>query len=750
MNLLSRKKLLHLIWILPVLCGLYLSIHFLVVYIQWNNRQDEVLDKLVTYKRQLDYISNPMPSEEKAGKVYVGAVAIPSRIYDRNNQLIGEFLTERRSLIPIERVPPYLAETLIINEDRQFYEHGGINYKAIMRAFLVNLLELRIAQGGSTLTQQLSKVLFTRQQKTLSRKIFEFFCAREIEHRFTKEEILEMYINLIYLGHGNYGFESASQYYFNKSASDLSQAEVAMLVGIVPNPGLYSPIRHLDNSLKRQKIVLQQLVHTGRITSGNLEKILKDFRKTWNIRSVEKTVTSDIAEFPDRAYRLNRAPFFLDHIRQRLLEKFSHDVLTRGGLRIYTTLDYRRQLSATRALTAAVEKQRKYYSKLIENLKKKGRKDKAEFYRAALERTNGAFVSIEPASGYVLSMVGGYEFSSKNQFNRALKAKRQIGSIMKPLVYYLGLTQKIITPASIIKDTELKIGKIKFRNYDHKYMGEITTRTALKKSRNTPAVRLLQKTGINELRRVLADILDEPYSDMEKRIPNEAGVALGTPVFTPMEVATIYATFANRGMRVKPRELLRVEDSHGKILWENDETPPEVQVLDPVATYITISMMQATFEDGGTAGWVGRLREKDREYLPFEIAGKTGTTSDYKDAWFTGMTSDEVVTIWIGNDQNRTLGRGRSGGTLCSPAFINYIRSVRQNNTPPPFSEKWELEDTTRESFCADSGLVPRAEGVCPEVIENQVFFSGTEPRSFDPRQPEPEDFEELEKLDNL
>jgi len=723
----------HWLWIIPFLISLFISIRFSTIYIDWRKQHTGILAKLSSYKQQLDYLRNPLPIEERAGEVNLGAVAIPSRIFDKNSKLIGEFFTERRTLIPIEKIPKYLIEALIASEDRKFYSHEGINYLAIFRAFLVNLFSFRIAQGGSTITQQLAKILFTDRSRTLKRKIFEYFCAREIEHRFTKREILEMYINLVYMSHQNYGVESSAQYFFGKSAADLDHAEAAMIIGLLPNPKYYSPIKYLQNALNRQSIVLNSMLQMKFITEATKKLAVSSFKKKWNVKRTTDKLTSDIGKFPDRAYKLNLAPFFLNHIRNKLLKHFQSEVITKGGLRIYTTLDYKRQLAAQIALKVSIQKQKKYYLNQITRLRKQGKIRAADKIETAMRTVNGAFITIEPATGYILTMIGGSEFSAHNQFNRALKANRPIGSIMKPFVYYSAISQKMITPATMLEDTPLTIGKKKYKNYDGKFLGKITARTALKKSRNIPAIRVLKASGIDELRHILGDILDLPFTRIVKRVPRELGVALGTASFTPVEVARMYATLVNYGKRVIPRDLLRVEDHMGQILWEENEIPPEATIIDPVAAYITISMMQSIFEEGGSVGWVSSLVENNMKYLPFQIAGKTGTTSDYKDAWFVGATSDEVTAIWIGSDKHFTLGQGRSGGSLCAPVWISYIRETRLRDVPEDFLHDWPLEGTTTESFCNDTGGVPRNEGLCRHAIKDQVFFQGTEPRSYCP-----------------
>lgn len=709
------------------------SAWFGIIALRWSSSQAEILDKLASYKRQLDLLRTPLPSEERSSEVALGTVSIPSRIYDRTGVVIGEFYHERRKLVSMENIPKTVIDALIASEDRKFYEHDGINISAIFRAFLANLSQMKFAQGGSTLTQQLAKILFTSAEKTIERKVFEMFCAREIEQRYVKDEILEMYLNLVYMGHGNYGIESAAQYYFNKPTNALKPAESALIIGILPNPNIFSPVSNLSTSLVRQRLVLKAMVEMGKLKDAEVENQIREFQKNWKVTGKGENLQSMIGEFPDRAWRRNLAPFFLDFIRQELSKSFSNEIITRGGLQIYTTLDYKKQKIAENSLTAGVEAQKKHYEALLNAARKRKNKSQIESYTRALGDLNGAFISLEPKTGYVTVMIGGHEFSAKNQYNRAVLAKRQIGSLMKPFVYYLGLTQKRITAASRIEDTPIKIGKFDFKNYDHKYLGTMSIRSALKMSRNTTAIRVLQMTSPDELRRMISESLDLPYNEVSERVPREAGIALGTSSFSPFEVAKIYATLVNDGVRVDARYLLRVEDSQGRILWEA-EPPAEVSVLDPIASEILISMLKGIFEENGTASWVGRLRDKDSSYLPFEIAGKTGTTSDYNDAWFTGLTSDEVSVIWIGSDSNVSLGSGRSGGALCAPVWINFIRATRKENPPGPFLDIENPDGIVKESFCDSTGGVPRGEKSCPDLVKDELFFEGTEPKTFDSR----------------
>lgn len=724
-NIFFRGKI--LIYLLIIFA--YFGVRVFLAYNRWSDEETAVMQKLTLYKQQLDRLRSGAIAQDTVASIEPGAVAIPSKVFDRNNKLIGEFYTERRSLLNYEDFPKQLIDALIASEDRKFYEHHGVDYGGIFRAIVRNLLRFRFAQGGSTLTQQLAKVLFTNQEKTLDRKLFEFFCARAIESKYSKKEILEMYLNLIYMGHGIYGLETASQYYFNKSARDLTQGEAAALVGIIPNPKAFSPLTDLPRFLERQNAVLMSLVTVQKMTEDKVKNERRRFFQTWRIAAKDSR-RSGIADFPDRLTGKNYAPFFLDYLRQKLTTQFTQDALNRSGLRIFTTLDLDKQIAAQRAVKAAVELQKQHYEKLLTAARKKNNAAKIQELERALATTNAAFISIEPKTGYTLAMVGGGEFSQQNQFNRALKAERQIGSTIKPLIYYLTIAKQIYTPASLVDDLPIQ----DYQNYDGKFMGKMILRDALKLSRNPTAIRALQKLDFDDVRGMFHEVLQLPYSDLEKKIPRELGVALGSSSFTPAQLAQMYATLINQGKRVEPRDLLRIEDSQGRQIWEAPEQPPQQQVMDAAAAYVTISMMQAVVDGGGTAeGAMKALRNSEGRLL-FDVAGKTGTTSKYVDAWFVGVVSDEASVMWVGNDANTTLGAGRSGSGLCAPRYADYLRSTRRGeNKPRPFAETFDQDHIIRKSFCPATGLLSRFPGACENEVLDQPFIRGTEPQEFDP-----------------
>jgi len=655
-------------------------------------------------------------------------VAIPSRVYDRKGKLIGEFYSERRTLIPVEKIPSYLISALVSSEDRKFYEHEGVRYSSIARAVIKNLLSLRYSQGGSTITQQLAKVLFTNQEKTIGRKLFELFCTNEIESRFTKKEILEMYLNLIYMGHGNYGVETAANYFFDKSAENLTLAESAMLIGLLPNPTLYSPITGLEYSLIRQKKVIDAMTEVNAITAEQATAALKMFQIQWQISKKESGYLSLIGNFPDHIYRINLAPYFLDEIKQFLLNQYTQDVISKGGLKIYTTLDVDKQLVAQKKIKDAINKQKEYYRQMLQSA---GINEKKSIrISEAIERTNGVFVSIDSKDGAVLTMIGGSEFSSRNQFNRSTKAYRQIGSLIKPFIYYMAIKEKKITAATILEDSQVKEGTFDYQNYDGKYDGPMTAYDALRRSRNTIAVKLLQSLSIDDLQQILARITGNELAAIKERVPHELGVALGTPQFSPMEVAQAYASLSNNGTSVKPYLLYKIEDADGRVIWQKPEERKE-KVLNSDAAFIVVNILKGVFQEGGTAGWVSKL-QSDQNLIPFDIAGKTGTTSSFRDAWFAGITPDEVSIVWLGTDYNFSLGEHHTGGALGAPVWIDYITSNAREKTESHFEKNFTLNNITTESFCAESGGVPINNTSCPHQ-NKMAFLTGTEPSFFCP-----------------
>jgi len=369
--ILDHKKLLFLY--IPAALFLLLFTYSLVIYVEWRSDRDAAMNRLTRYKTLIDRteeMKKGYPYSRNEVETGAKAVDIPTRIYDRNGDIIGEFFEEKREIVPIDFIPKSLIEGLIASEDRDFYNHGGISYLGILRAMVKNVINLRVMQGGSTITQQLAKVLFTDMERNLKRKIYEAYCAIEIEKYYDKQDILLMYLNLIYFGNGSYGVESTSKMYFGKSVRDLDIVETSMIIATISNPAIYSPLSNLNNSVVKTKRILHSLIETGYLKSSDPETMMKEFSRKWGVvYQDKKAVSSRIGSFIYSSYRINRAPFFVEKIRRDLAERFGDDTLKKGGLSVYTTIDGSKQDVAVRALRNGVLAQREYHVKVSKSYK---------------------------------------------------------------------------------------------------------------------------------------------------------------------------------------------------------------------------------------------------------------------------------------------------------------------------------------------------------------------------------------------
>ncbi len=724
----------------PLALLLLFSAYTGLVYLEWEKDKDASLKKLARYKKLIDHTE-----ELRAGSSYsysdvdlqAKVVDIPTRIYDRSGKVIGEFFEQKREIVPYNSIPRWLVNAVIASEDRDFQNHRGVSFKGIFRAFLVNIASLRVVQGGSTITQQLAKVLFTDMERNLKRKIYEAFCAWEIEKRYDKTDILSMYLNLIYFGNGAYGVEAASRMFFGTSVKDLSETECAMVVGTISNPLVYSPLTNLPNALNKTRRIMQSMVDAGFTKKERADYQYGKFVAKWDVRFAAdgKPVSSLIGSFLMSSYRVNRAPLFNEQVRRMLVDKFGEDVVKKGGLSVYTTIDGERQDVAERELKSGVQGQREYH--LAQAELKRGTK----YYEEERENASsieGALVAINPQSGEMISYVGGYSFSTQNQMDHVSQVYRQPGSSFKPLIYAAALEAHDITPSSAIIDEE-KVFKKGYapKNYDNKYLGKVTARDALAKSVNVVAVKVLDTTGYSKVMKYIRSSLDLSSGEMDRRFQETLSLALGAYEVSPLENCTLHAVLVNGGNFVRPYGLRHVKDYNGNIVWNyEDEIASEVRekrkkfrkIIDPVACAVTVSMLKGVFEEGGTAYYAVKGRN-----IPFPVAGKTGTTSNYSDAWFVGYTQDLVTAVWVGNKKGAiSLGQGRAGGVISANIWSGYIAQCYRKGTYPgafPLPE----DGYTRQTICLDSGMVPREKGLCPRVAQDEVFYSGTEPGEYCP-----------------
>jgi len=547
--------------------------------------------------------------------------SISSKIYDRNNVLVGEIFLEKRTVVPFRAVPPHVVQAFVAAEDANFFRHRGIDYLGIARATLKNIVRGRFAQGGSTITQQTVKSLFLTPEKSLRRKIKEMVLAKRVEEKLSKEEILYLYLNQIYLGEGAYGVEAASRAYFGKGVSELSVAEGALLAGLARAPGLYNPRTRPEQARARQKYVLRRMVEVGFLSPAEAEKAL----------------AARIALAPPGTFR-SKAAYFLEHLRADLQERYGAEALYRNEMKIYTTIDARLQEAA--------------YDALVEGVRR-------TMERQGGEGLQGALVCLDPHTGGVLAMVGGVDFA-RSQFNRALQARRQPGSAFKPMVYAAALDRGR-TLVSLVDDApvEFPMGDRetwKPRNYDGTFMGPIPLLTALAESRNLATIRLLSEIGV--------DAALETARSLGIRSPLERNlsIALGSSGVTPLELCAAYAAFANGGNRVTPFFLREVRDASGRVLEAHE--PRLERAIPPETAYLTVRLLQEVTRTG-----TGR----SARVLGPNVAGKTGTTNENTDAWFVGFTPDLAAAVWVGFDTPRPIGRHEAAASVALPIWIRFM-----------------------------------------------------------------------------
>ncbi|MBP2669062.1 MAG: multimodular transpeptidase-transglycosylase, partial [Deltaproteobacteria bacterium] len=481
--------------------------------------------------------------------------SVASRIYDRNNRLVGEIYLEKRTLVPYKSIPSNVVKAFVAAEDANFFQHGGVDYVAIIRAVLKDILSGGFAQGASTITQQTVKSLFLTPEKSIARKVKEIILAYRIERKLTKEEILYLYLNQIYLGEGAYGVEAAAQTYFGRGVSTLRLAEGALLAGLAQAPNRYSPRSYLDRAKKRQRYVLRRMAEVGFIGEEEAEK-------AYNAR---------LALAPPPTFR-SRAAYFLEYVRIYLQEKYGPEAIYKNQMKIYTTIDERLQEAAFDALKEGVKRMEE---------------------RNRYQGLQGAFLAMDPHTGGVLAMVGGVDFAA-SQFNRALQARRQPGSAFKPVIYAAAL-DKGRTVVSVADDSPIEFERSetqmwKPKNYDGTFLGPIPLLEALAKSRNLATVRLLNDIGVDTAIRMARDL------GIESPIERNLSIALGSSGITPLEMVTAYATFANGGRRATPFFIREVQDASGSVL-ERTETKV-VAAIPPETAFLTIRLMQEVLRSG--------------------------------------------------------------------------------------------------------------------------------------------------------
>ncbi len=642
---------------IAILFGLLIIITgvlFYSSYALWLNNREEVLSRLYTLRRLVeDGQRSPvsLTPSLRAGKNTV--------IYDRHGRIIGEFSNGRRRILPLNRIPPLLIHSVILMEDRKFFIHRGFDLRRIAGAMLVNVRTLSFSQGGSTITQQLAKILFTDSRRTVRRKIYELFCTVEIERHFTKDEILSLYLNSINFGHSNYGMESASQFYFNKEVFSLNPYEISLLIGMIPSPSRFSPLLQPDRCKRKQMIVLDYLSQHGFVQS---EPIAQGFDSFWE--SFERIEHQPAISF--WSMESNRAPYFVEYVRQYLVRELGEETVKAGGLSVYTTLDLEKQLIAALVLG--------------EGLNLQQAKEDAE-QQVPIE---GALIALEPRSGAILTMVGGSGFTFENQFNRSTSALRQVGSAFKPFVYAAAFESQGYTAETVFDDRPLRIetpqGEWRPANYADQYYGPVPLSLALQKSMNSVAVQLLQQSGPEPVIDLIGEALDLSRQQVEDRFQPYLSIALGVYSFSPLEFARAYSIFPNGGEKVFPYAVSRVENNRGTVLIDNEreirkivteyDLENKLSVLNADVAHQINDMLLLVPKKGGTA-----YRAVQASGLTVEAAGKTGTTNNYTDAWFVGYTEGILAAVWVGyDDPSYSLGLSQSGGVVAAPIWTEFMK----------------------------------------------------------------------------
>ena len=748
---------------------------------------------------------------------------IVSQVFGDDDTLVGEFYLERRTVVPVDKLPRRLIQAFVAAEDSNFFQHKGIDYLGVVRAATKNLLSMRKKEGASTITQQVAKSMLLTPEKKYSRKIKEAILATRMEKRLSKDEILYIYLNQIYLGAGAYGVQLAAETYFGKDVENLNLAEMAILAGLPKAPNSYSPIKHMEKARERQAYVLERMVKEGYITQVEADHA----RKTPIVIASRKKVNSE------------RSAYFLEHIRIQLEEKYGEERLYKGGMKIYTTMNAEMQKAAFDGVInglKALDKRQgfrgpvKYLQQqevdgfckqveegiegvslklgstypgvvtainqgrgeltvrvgdrsgtlsrknmawagkvtFIDSYGKPEGKGKAitlgsvidvtvlspDFQKfgavLALEQlpeAQAALVAVDPKTGGVKAMVGGYDFR-KSQFNRAVQARRNPGSAFKPIIYAAAI-EKGVTTATVFDDApvEYDSGKDKAwkpKNYDNIYRGFVTMREALTNSINVVSVKILENIGVNYAIEFAKKI------GINSALSSNLTLALGSSSVTPLELTMAYSTFASGGYRLSPFFITKVVDGDGTVLEEivppqvpvfapvtsavlltaeEEELPPvplsplaPMQVVSPETSFIITNLMESVV----TSGTGQRARALGRP-----VAAKTGTTNDMKDAWFVGYVPQLVAGVWVGYDQERSLGASGSGGQAAAPIWTDFMQralsGVPVQRFNPPSNVTFALID-------------PRTGGLASEESEGstmECFIAGSEPTASNEQEPD-------------
>ena len=625
----------------------------------------------------------------------VGSMAQATTLLDVNGRQAFTIFKEQRIDVPFSRISPTLIQAILAIEDQRFYDHGGIDVVRVAGAAWNNVLERRVAQGASTLTQQLARQSFLTTDKTIQRKLREIVVAARLENEFTKDEILELYLNKVYFGDGLYGVEAASLGYFGKHAADLELSEAALLAGLVKSPSTYAPTVSRERAVARRNVVLQAMRQAGVIDSTEYQAAIK------------APVHLNDTLRGEEAY----GQYFKEEVRKQLVQQFGWERVYQGGLRVYTTIDLDMQKAAESEVMRA-----------ITDIEQRQAKRRGNRQPATTDPLQAALVALDPATGEVRAMVGGRKFE-ESKFNRAMQAKRQPGSAFKPFVYAAAL-ERGYSPATLITGLSrpMMTPQGAWVPEDEHLEGDaITMRAALRTSSNRAAVRMLEEVGIPATVR---------YAERlgVGSVPSVPSLALGSGEVTLLSMTSAFATFANKGMLAPPVLVTKVETTEGEVLYQAS-SKSERAVSE--ATAYLISTMLADVINAGTA-WQAR-----RVGFTLPAAGKTGTTNDYHDAWFVGYTPTLVAGVWVGYDQPRTIIGSGYAGDIAVPMWGRFMTTATKGDEPAWFRAPATV---TSANICRLSGKLPTEGCRSAQVLNDdgsasnrsmvytEFFVRGTEP----------------------
>ena len=544
-------------------------------------------------------------------------------IYDVKGRLLTSFHGEaNREIVALEQISPELKQAVIAVEDSNFYEHKGINLYSVGRAVRANYEQGGVSEGASTITMQLVKNLFLTRERTLTRKLAEAILAIRIEQVFTKDEILEMYLNNIYWGHNNYGVQTAAETYFNKSAAELNLAEATMMAGLIQAPEQYSPFTNYQATKARQAAVIDRMGVLGWITA----------------EEVAETKQDPLLVAKPTAWRTSRSPFITEAVVAELEERFGKERVQQGGLRVQTTVDLYFQQMAEESVRDSYQRLRRW----------------------GVRADQIALAAVDPRTHFVKALVGGVSYD-ESQFNRAIQSRRQPGSAFKPFAYYAALASGKYTPYTTIDDAPVTYrvpsGWYRPQNYGGKqdFAGIMSVRNSLIQSRNIPAVKIGKSVGLERIIEICRAL------GIKSPLQPVISLPLGSIGVTPLEMAGAFATFASNGWHSETTIILQVTDSQGNVLLDNQPKPQ--QLLDPWATASLNSILTGVIAEGtGKKANIGR-----------PAAGKTGTTSSERDVWFVGYVPQLATAVWVGNDNYQSIGKGVTGGDYAAPVWRSFM-----------------------------------------------------------------------------